>query len=206
MSFNLKIDDIKYIKISYTDSDGSALTVKAAVKRIDNREILACAKSKENLVIQTPKEILLSIVCRDGLYKTKTVLKSISNDDPYVFWALELPENLEYQQNREYFRIPIDASCLCKVNGGFVEVRTIDLSANGVSVYSQNQEINNEVTIILKFEDRQIEAQVKKIRTEIYEDGKKISFQFVNIAENDRDFISQICLKKQLEDRRNSLL
>ena len=52
MSFNLKIDDIKYIKISYTDSDGSALTVKAAVKRIDNREILACAKSKENLVIQ----------------------------------------------------------------------------------------------------------------------------------------------------------
>ena len=38
------------------------------------------------------------------------------------------------------------------------------------------------------------------------DDGYKISFMFKEISENNRDFISQVCIKKQLEEKRNSIL
>jgi c-di-GMP-binding flagellar brake protein YcgR len=34
---------------------------------------------------------------------------------------------------------------------------------------------------------------------------RSISFSYVNISELDRDFISQICIKKQLEQQRNRI-
>ena len=105
MKFNLNLDNINYIKIVYKDRDENTCCTKAAIKNMSEREIFACAKFEEGLNIQTPQEISLSFVCENGLYRTNTTLKYLEKDAPYIFFGIKTPLGLEYQQNREYFRV-----------------------------------------------------------------------------------------------------
>lgn len=209
MKFNLNLDDIKYIKILYKDIEGSPCTHKAAIKSVNEREILACAKFEDGLRIETPQEVTLSIVCSDGLYRTKTRLKSIDNEEPYTFFALETPQGLEYQQNREYFRVPAQYDCVYTIEdeAGNREYQTqiCDISANGVSIFLPVHDISDEASIEISFNEIKIAARIRYVRSERLEEGYKLSFTYAAISNLDRDFISQICIKKQLEQKRNSL-
>lgn len=206
MKFKFDLEDIKYIKILYKDTDDNPATIKAAIKRIDEKEIFACSKFEEGLYIETPQEITLSIICGDGLYRTKTKLKSIENDEPYTFFALESPLGLEYQQNREYFRVSAQFPCIYTVGSQEFKTQTCDISANGVSIVLPAHLITeNDSMLALTFDGITIETQVRYVRSEKIEDGYKLSFTFTKISELDRDFISQVCIKKQLEQKRNSI-
>ena len=85
MSFDLNLNNIKYIKISYKNTENEISTIKAILKKIEKSEILACIKAEENLKLTTPQEITLNIVCSEGLYKATTILKKIEIDTPYNF-------------------------------------------------------------------------------------------------------------------------
>ena len=210
MKFIFNLEDIKYIKISYKNSFGENFSIKAGIKNINEREITACSKFEEDLQLETPQEITLSIICKDGLYKTKTILKSVEKDEPYVFFFLNTPQGFEFQQNREFFRVPINMDCVYSVrhNDELIKfnAKTINLSANGICIDIPNLIISEaDAYIKLSVLDRFIETKVKYIRSEKINNSYSISFAFVNISENDRDLISQICIKKQLEQKRSSL-
>ena len=210
MKFNFKQNEINYIKISCKNIDGASYNLRAGLKLINDREILACSKFEQGIDILTPQEVLLNIVCNDGIYKTKTILKSVENDEPYVFFALDTPQNIDYQQNREYFRVQIECPCVCKLNIENMtkefSTKTLDLSANGVSIFSsnlQNLDKINEIHILTK--NRNIIARVRYVRNEKFENGYKLSYAFLKMDENEQDYISQICLQKQIENKRNLL-
>jgi len=208
MRFNLKLEDIKYIKILYIDSQNQSNLTKAALKKIDEREILACAKFENGIDIETPQEVVLSLICNDGLYRTKTKLKSVEEDDPYVFLFLETPLGIEYQQNREYFRVKANYECVYKVNDETspIKAKAFDISANGVSILLQNHVINDDLSkLIIKINGRDIETMVRYVRSEKIETDYRVSFAFAKISEQDRDFISQVCIQNQLVQRRNTL-
>ena len=105
MQFNLNLDSINYIKFVYKDMEDSTHCTKAAIKRMGEREIFACAKFENDLKVKTPQTITLSFVCENGLYRTNTTLKYIEKDAPYIFFGITTPHGIEYQQNREYFRV-----------------------------------------------------------------------------------------------------
>ena len=138
MKFNLNLNDIKYVKILYKDGNDKPCIKKAAIKKTSEKEILACAKADGDLNIALPQDITLSIVCDDGLYRTKTILEAVDKDDPYIFFVIKTPEGMEYQQNREFFRIPVKKECTYCVNteAGVVQIPAMmnDLSANGISI------------------------------------------------------------------------
>lgn len=210
MRFNLNLEDIKYIKILYSDINGNPVSVKVAIKSVNEREILACGKFEDGLTINVPQEITLSFVCNDGLYRTKTKLKSIENDDPYTFFALETPQGLEYQQNREYFRVTAEYDCIYSIiNDGKIRefpTRTFDISANGISIFLPMHIISQddcEISILIN--GKKITAKIRFIRSEKVDSGYKLSFTYTKISEQDRDFISQVCIKKQLEERKKSI-
>lgn len=210
MKFNFRLEDIKYVKILYRDNNGNPASIKAALKRISDREIYSCAKFSEKLNINTPQDVSLSIICHDGLYRTKTRLKSIENEPPYVLFFLDTPQGIEYQQNREYFRIPVDYRCIYKIeeNDEIKEfnAKVVDISANGVSIELPTHSISegaSEIEIGVK--SKIILAKIRYVRSEKTNDGYRISFAYTKISEQDRDFISQVCLQKQLEQRRNSI-
>ena len=210
MKFNLNLEDIKYVKILYQDRENKPCSVKAAIKSFTGTEILCCAKFEESLYIKTPQEITLSFVCLEGLYRTKTVLQRVENDEPYTFFSVAPPQNLEYQQNREYFRVEIALDCIYSYESGGefinIDTRTTDISANGVSIITPNIEINTgEAYLNISVFNKKIKTKVKFIRSEKVDSGYKISFSYKDITERDRDLISQICIQKQLEEKRKHL-
>lgn len=210
MKFNLSLEEIKYVKIIYKDINNKPCAKKAALKRANEKEFLICTKFEDIIEIETPQEITLSIICQDGLYRTKAILKKIENDEPYTFFVIDPPAGLEYQQNREFFRILVKQECTYCVhtNAGTVNIpaTTYDLSANGISIDIETALIPQEdASILLNINDNKIKSRVKFVRKESIPNGYRLSFFFTNISEADRDLISQFCLKKQLEQRRNAL-
>lgn len=208
MKFNLSIDNINYVKILYANKEGNPVSVKAAIKKIGEREIIVCLKHEDDLNIKTPQPITLSIVCSEGLYRTRSILKSYSCEAPYIFLYIETPESLEYQQNREYFRIPVSYNCAyyVKNNGQPATFTTVtaDISANGVSIILPVHVFSEEdAEIEMMVEERLIPAKIQYIRSEKIADGYKLSFKYTDISDKDKDYISQVCIKKQLEDKRN---
>lgn len=210
MILNMNPEDIKYVKILYQDSEEKACSVRAAIRSITKTEIMCCAKFEDGLHIKTPQDVTFSIVCTEGLYRTKTVLRKVENDEPYTFFFLIPPASLEYRQNREYFRVALALKCVFsyKLNDEIINIQTqtADISASGVSVILPQCEIGSEdAWLSITVNNRQVKTKVKYIRDEKIDSEYKISFRFTEISESDRDLISQICIKKQLEDRRKNL-
>lgn len=205
MKFNLNLDNINYIKIVYKDKSDTVSCTKAAIKNMSEREIFACAKFDDNLFINTPQEVSLSFVCENGLYRTSTTLKYIENDAPYTFFVLKTPMGIEYQQNREYFRVKMDEDAIISFDNEAIPCKIHDISANGVRlVLLRKFDIPDEVNLDLLFSPKGIKTKAKFIRFDTEDNIPKASFEFLGIADTDRDLISQKCIQKQLEYKRKN--
>ena len=211
MIFNISAENINYVKITYKDKNDFTHCIKAAVKFMSDYELLACAKNEEDLKIAFPQDVELGIACENGLYKTHTTLKNITYEPPYVLFSLSRPEETEYQQNREYFRVKLneDANIIYKEDENEVTVAAItyDLSANGVRIeLDKEMTFPENVRLMLFLPQRTIDVQAQYVRNDNEDQIIKASFRFADIPQSDLDYISQICLQKQLEERRKNLM
>jgi len=206
MKFNLDFEKIKYIKITYSEANGTLHCAKAAVKNISAREIYACTKTETPLFIKTPQEISLGIICDNGLYKASTTLKFIQNQEPYVFFTMKYPDDFDYQQNREFFRVRMEGNVLVRFSENVIPCKIYDISANGIRVALDNDiQFPDNVTLDILFSQKSVKTAAKYIRTDIEDDILKAAFNFVNLSDSGRDIISQKCIQKQLEDKRKQL-
>lgn len=203
MKFNLNSEKIKYIKITYSDANGTSHCAKAAVKSISAREIYACTKVEVPLCIKTPQEISLGIICDDGLYNASTTLKFIQNQEPYVFFTMNYPDDFVYQQNREFFRVRMEGKVLVRFHENVIPCKIYDISANGIRVVPEKDiKFPDDVTLEILFAPKSVKTAAKYIRTDVEDDIFKAAFSFVNLSDSGRDIISQKCIQKQLEDKR----
>ena len=212
MKFSLSIENINYLKIGYKDDDDFTHCAKVAIKSLGVREIHATAKFGEGIEVETPQEVELGFACDNGLYKAKSILKYVERceDDVFLF-VVQTPEEVDYYQNREYFRVKLNenATIVCKdgdKNRNYA-CETHDLSANGVSlILDRNYKIPEDVELIFYLPKKQVRVSAKRVRIDNEDNKYKYSFNFIGLDESDLDYISQICLKKQLEIRRKSLM
>lgn len=210
MKFDFKLEDVKYIKISYINANNEEKVIKAALKSFDDTKMLSCTKFIENLDILPEQNVVLGIVCSNGIYKAKTTIQNIENEEPYTFLIFDIPEKIEYQQQREFFRVAVEYNCTLQINdeNTIIELpaRTFNVSANGVCLILDNHKITNTYgNLIININNKLLNIKVCYIRSEKFGEKYKVSFAFVNIPEQDRDFLAQTCLKVQLEQKRNSL-
>ena len=208
MKFKFDVKDILYVKMLCKDSDDKPCTIKAAIRDISDAEMVVCAKFEDGLNIITPQDITLSIICSDGLYRTQTLLKAIRHEETYSFFYLKLPNGFEYQQNREFFRIPAIFDCKYKYTKDEqeheIQTETRDISANGVTINLPYFEVPDEAEINVIVYGIELRINVEYVRTEVCESGYKVSFRYSLISDSDRDLISQVCIKQQLEQRRKN--
>lgn len=206
MNFSLNLDDIKYVKIIYKDKDNSAHCVKAAIRTINDRQIYVCAKQENLINIKTPQDVTLSFICENGLYRTKTELIYIEYKEPYMFFTLKTPQGIEYQQNREYFRVRMDEKGTLCTPEAKINCNIYDISASGIRLcLDKKYNIPEKVEIEIDFKDRNIRVKAKFVRFDIEGENIKAAFHFYSMPENIRDIIAQKCIQKQLQDKRNSL-
>jgi len=207
MQFKFNIDDIKYIKILCQDRENNPKIVKAALRKVDDVNMYACAKLEQEINLKLPQDVSLNIVCKEGLYRTQTMLTKLEYDLPYTYFVIETPKGFEYQQNREYFRVMAEFPCnyIYKNEETTKEykVQTCNISANGVTILLPELVISEEDCMLdIIIAGCSIELKAKYIRSEKDDTGYKVSFAYTNISNMDRDFISQVCIQKQLEEKR----
>ena len=204
MQFNLSLENIKYTKIVYKDREENTRFIKAAIRSMNENELFACAKFEDGLDIQTPQEVSVSFICENGLYRTNTILKSFQNEEPYVFLFLQVPQGIEYQQNREYFRVKMNENVIVKFNNSVKTCKLYDISANGVRlVLDENITFSENVELNILFDKNNVTAKARYVRTDNDDNILKASFYFTKISDNDVDFIAKKCI--QLSNRRNSV-
>ena len=207
MKFNLNLENINYIKIVYSDSAGVGHYAKVAIKRLGEKEIFACMKYEKELQISIPQEVSISFACDNALYTAKTTLKMVENDDPYIFFTLKTPDEIEYRQNREYFRVKMNEDVILSFSGTVLPCKIHDISANGIRLCLDKEiEIPENVMINILFPQRNVKTKAKYVRIDKEDDILKASFYYINLSEHDRDIISQRCIQKQLSDKRRSIL
>ena len=212
MKFDLNTENINYLKLTYTDKDGFTHCIKSAIRFINSFEILASAKfEEENINIITPQEVELGIACDNGLYIAKTTLTRVEKEKSYLLFSMRKPTDMEYRQKREYFRVKLqeDANIIFEEDEQEIKISAItyDISANGVRIeLEESLTFPEEVNIFLFLPQKTISVKAKYIRTDNEDDIIKASFRFENIAQQDLDYISQICFQKQLEERRKNLM
>ena len=210
MKLNTNTDSLKYIKISYRDNDDFKHVTKAVIKDINNIDIYACIKYEEQLHIKTPQEVDISIASENGIYRANTTLKSINFQDKYIFFYLKNPNEFDFEQNREYFRVKLNENAIVSYvyneDTKQISCETYDISANGVRlVLDKRLPFPDIVQIKIFLPQKTITTEAKPIRFDKDDNINKASFSFTDIKEADLDYISQICLQKQLENRRNSI-
>ena len=215
MKFNLKSDEIDYVKILYKDNYGFSRIAKAFIKNISEYDIYACIKKDDFEKIPSPQEISAGFACKDGLYKSKTTLKYTKYEEPYLYFSIQTPDEVDYQQNREYFRVNIDkeVTIYYETEDGeaVINCTTYDISANGVRVMLEKEtKFPQEVFVEIKLDKKTVRTKAKYVRTEIEEGQIKAAFifsafSFLNLEQADLDYISRVCLQKQIADKRNSM-
>ena len=206
MKLNLK--DIKYVKICYEDRWDESVSVKGAITRILENKIIVTSKFEEKPFIIAPQDIELNFISDEGLYKTKTVLESTDYSAPYLTFYLQFPKNITFSQQREFFRVNVTEGAILSYHKNDVTERiickTFDLSAKGVCIeLPQRIDLPETVCLNIIFNNKEIRLNAKFIRFFVDNTTPKASFQFINPKEEDVDYISKICIQKQLENKRN---
>ena len=169
-----------------------------------------CTKCEDDeFRIKTPQNVTVSFACDNGLYRTMVELIHSELRNSYVYFTLKTPEGLEFQQNREYFRVKMTEKAILsfKQNNEIKRVpsTTFDISANGVKLVIPEKYDNlEEVLINIMFDTRDFKSKARFVRYDDEDGILKASFQFIELPNNDVDFISQKCIQKQLEYKRNN--
>jgi len=201
------MNDVNYIKIIFNDENNIPNCIKAGVRDISRSIIYASAKFEEDISITTPKYVELGIITDTGLYKAHSELKRVIKEPPYTFFEVKTPESLEFSQNREFFRVRMNENATISYTSNGQEKQiaceTYDISANGVRLIVDSLiDIPDVAKITLHMPDKDLITESKLVRTDNDDNTLKVSYHYTFIKESDLDYISKICLKKQLENRK----
>lgn len=211
MKFNLELENINYLKLLYKDANDFLHCVKASIKHMSDIDIYACVKKEEWENIPAPQNISVGFACDNGLYKGESVIKYTKFEEPYLYFSIKTPEEIEFQQNREYFRVRLNNNVVISYRTDDDEIIRVpcnvyDLSANGLRVKLNTKTyFPQDVFIDIYFDNREIRTKAKFVRTDEEDEILKAAFHFIDLSENDMDYIARVCIRKQIEDKRNSL-
>ncbi len=203
LSFNL--ENIKYLKLKYKEG-GRVKNIQLALKEKQENNFIAVIDADKVSYTETPQQIAIDFITTDGLYSTETTLKEVKKDDEYAYFVIGNPTSLDYQQNREYYRVISKNDCIYTVDkGGSVEsydTVTYDISAGGVSIIMEEIAISQEETSIVIFTPgRDIKSHLNFVRCEIFDKDKyKLSFEFTDLSDVDYEILHKLCLEQQLHD------
>ena len=202
MKLNFNLEDINYLKVSYK-KDNTVETVKMGLKEKTENKIIAIARNLDITGICAPQSVSIGFVCNDGLYTTTTELSEIYHDEEFTYIEMLNPKSLDYQQNREYYRVLAEYDCIYTVYGDYenesYSAVTYDISAGGVSIILPENAISKEeCSLVIMFPDGDLKSHLKFMRCEAMDDNYKLSFEFTDLSERDYNRLQQMCVNKQI--------
>ena len=177
--------------------------LRLALKEKRENDFIAIADTGENFYMSTPQRVTISLISNNSLYKTTTMLNEIYLSNGYMNFIIQNPETLDFQHNREYYRVLASFDCIYTIDSEngieSFNAETHDISAGGVSIITDINIIpTRETSIVIFMPDRELKAYLKFVRCDAFEGKYKLSFTFLDIKPNDYEMLEQFCITKQL--------
>ena len=204
MKINFNLETIEFIQIECLNDKGEEHKIRLALKEKRENDFVAITETEEIFCIDTPKEVTLSLVSNNNLYKTTTTLKEFYRCNEYLNFVIQNPETLDFQHNREFYRVPAQFDCIYTIDTDegieSFNAETYDISPGGVSIITNVNIIpTRETSIVIFMPDRELKAYLKFVRCDAFEDKYKLSFFFLEMRPNDLEMLEQYCITKQLK-------
>lgn len=204
MKINFNLETIEFIQIECLNDKGEEQKIRLALKEKRENDFVAITETEEMFCIDTPKEVTLSLVSNNNLYKTTTTLKELYRCNEYLNFIIQNPETLDFQHNREFYRVPAQFDCIYTIDTDegveSFNAETYDISAGGVSIVTDINVIpTRETSIVIFMPDRELKAYLKFVRCDAFENKYKLSFIFLEIKPQDLEMLEQYCITKQLK-------
>ena len=173
------------------------------LKEKTENKFIAVIKDAKYAKITTPQNVSIGFVCNDGLYTTKADLIDVYTENEYTCFEILNPKSLDYQQNREYYRVLAEYDCIYTVYGDYenesYSAVTYDISAGGVSIVLPENAISiDECSLVIMFPDGDLKSHLKFMRCEAFDNNYKLSFEFTDLSERDYDRLKKMCVNKQI--------
>lgn len=208
--------EVESLIVIYLGSDRKKHEVRAEIKSIGRYLITLFFQTSKPVSIGYPQDVTLKFLIDDVMYSAETELKEVKISANTVFLAVQAPENFKQQQNRKYFRMPVNRSgvLVATDNKNFNTVfltRTVNLSGGGVLLHdfeamSSGSIVAPEIddkyiyTLILLLEANVVlKLQAQYIRHEEVNGSHRYAFQFVNIKTKDLDTICKYVTNEQVK-------
>lgn len=203
MELNFNLDSIEYIQLDYIEKE-EVKSIKLALKEKRENYFIAIAPQQDTVHISTPQKVSVSFIGKDNLYRTTTILNATHNENGFTYYTIDNPETLDFQHNREYYRIPAQYDCIYTIETGqgieSFNAVTYDISAGGVSIItSENIIPTRETSIVIFMPDKDLKAHLKFVRCELFEESYKLSFIFTDLTEKEYNLLSEFCITRQLD-------
>lgn len=208
--------DVESLIVVYIGSDRKKHEVRADIKSIGRHFITLFFQTGKSVSIGYPQNVTLKFLIDDVMYSAETELKEVKTSANTVFLAVQTPENFKQQQNRKYFRMPVNRNgvLVATDNKNFSTAfltRTVNLSGGGVLLYdfetmSSGNIVTPEIddkyiyTLVLLLETKIVlKLQAQYIRHEEVKGSHRYAFQFVNIKTKDLDTICKYVTNEQVK-------
>lgn len=208
--------DVESLIVVYIGSDRKKHEVRADIKSIGRHLITLFFQTGKSVSIGYPQNVTLKFLIDDVMYSAETELKEVKTSANTVFLAVQTPENFKQQQNRKYFRMPVNRNgvLVATDNKNFSTAfltRTVNLSGGGVLLYdfetmSSGNIVTPEIddkyiyTLVLLLETKIVlKLQAQYIRHEEVNGSHRYAFQFVNIKTKDLDTICKYVTNEQVK-------
>ena len=201
MKLNFNLEDISYMKTEIRNGDEQE-TIKLAIREKKENEFIAIAKRMDISKIKIPQRVPLGFICQDGLYSTIAEISAVDVKEDYTYFSIQNPSTLDFQQNREYYRILAEYDCIYTIDSKdgteSYSAVTYDISAGGVSIIlSENAISKEECTIVIMLPDGDLKSHVKFVRCDLFDDNYRLSFEFSDLPDREYQRLTQLCINKQ---------
>ena len=145
---------------------------------------------------------------------TTEIKGRVRENIPLLLLEYSGEEDLQKIQRREYVRVSLSKDVdVYSINNEFhpFTALTTDISAGGAAfIVPKNIEVKPNTFLVLGFSfemknrevyDMSVQVKVKRI-VEILNNRKKVSVEFLELNETERQLVMRYCFERQLEDRK----
>ncbi len=194
----------------------SGQKVKVSFQTISSKENVFCSvkwwesdrigllfpPDKDHLIKFLPEEKELNVL----LFSDKGILsfRSIVIESPAnIDFVVEIPENPEVVQRREYSRVPTCTKFLISNKTKAVNCESIDISGGGLKfICKERLELNTIWTISLILNQEPIKINGKILHSRELESTFIYAVKFTDIAETTRSKIIKYCFDQEIKFRK----
>ncbi len=192
------------IRLKFNFSSLRSESIICVIKEIENDRVsLVFPEEDQHLIKNLPegKELEAVIYTDSGIFAFDSVVINSPLEHDFI---IELPDEKNHIQRRDYIRVPLNVDLILKNNVTEIRTRTINIGGGGIRFLVKQELKTNDIWDFILYLPDETTAKGKGIVLYSIMQGKTIVsvIKFVDISETYRNKIIKKCFEEEVKNLR----